>query len=405
MKKILVVWVFLSIVTLGCGRFSQPQTSTQNLTNLNPGNSGGGGAGGGGGGGGNSAPVFRVDQVVLNQFPLGSAPNRIAMAGDFAYIVNSISNNIERINVRTQTVTSPFAVLNNGSNPWDMAILGGFGFVTNYVANSVAVVDLSSGQIVTTIVAGANNDFNNPEGLAISDNGLIFVGNTEFNGGNVGPGFVTVINATTRTVVNKIPTHQKNPQFIFARGNTVYVVNSGQLGFDAGCQCFRPLTDGGVDIIDATTATTAVQPNFNIPIPLDPAFPLRGYPGGFGISPDGKKAYIGSNSGVLYKVDLENRLLMRGNTNPIFVTPNAADNLVNVKIDSKGIAWILSFNEDLAYILDQSTDLVQTPSISLNADVNLLEGPGDLAFFENGDFPDVYVIMSVSERLSAIITN
>lgn len=398
MKRLLTRFLATMIVVvsfgalLACGRTASPEEgSTQNFNpSPNPGN-----------------PTLTIT-TVFNLYGLGAFPNRIVSRGDNLFVVNSGSNSIQRINLTTGAVTNAFFTSPvAGANPWELLVRGSTGWVSNFVANTVDVLNMDTGALITSIAANGNGIFNDPEGLDMAANGLIFVANTDFDPAfNQGPGFVTVIDSATNQIVNQIPTSHKNPQYVVARGNTVYVVDSGEGIFDfGGCGCFRPLTDGAVDIIDANTARTATGVSNTIAIPLNPSQPLRGFPGSFAVTHDGHFAYLGSNSGVMYKIDLTSNTLLRDNVNPIDVTPDQTDNLVEVKTDPSGIVYILSFNQDGAYLLNTGNDTLNLPRISLDADPSNLEGPLDMAFRSNGNFADVYVLMSVSEQVSALITN
>lgn len=82
----------------------------------------------------------------------GVAANRVRVAGDHAYVVNSGENNIQRSPLSDLgAVDRPFAVLPVGSNPWDMAVAGELGFVSLFRANRVAVVDLKTGALLGEI--------------------------------------------------------------------------------------------------------------------------------------------------------------------------------------------------------------------------------------------------------------
>ena len=179
--------------------------------------------------------------------------------------------------------------------------------------------------------------------------------------------------------MNQIHTSQKNPQFVYARGNTIYVVNSGETQFDISCFCFLPITPGGIDIFDANQATSANAPNGNIAIPLTPSNPTYGFPGSMGILSNGL-AYLGSNAGIVFKVDLNSQTLLRGTDQPIIVTNDSSDNLINIGVDDQDLVYVLSFNEDRAYLLDTSQDIVANNFISLDSDPQCLRGSIRLGF-------------------------
>lgn len=82
----------------------------------------------------------------------GVAANRVRVAGEFAYVVNSGENNVQRSPLADLgAVARPFAALPVGSNPWDMAVVGELGFVTLFRANRLAVIDLRTGALLEEI--------------------------------------------------------------------------------------------------------------------------------------------------------------------------------------------------------------------------------------------------------------
>jgi len=180
---------------LGCGKTAEPQMGQFfDFPQFNP------------GGDPYSAQVF------LNLFGLGTFPNRITIEGNLAYITNSGSDSVQRINLSTNSVTNPFITLPQFSNPWELLVAGTIGYITNFVNDTVSVANLQTGAVTGTISSNANGDLNDPEGLDQAANGLIFVANADFDAQfNQGPGFVTVINPATNQIVNEIPTTQKKP--------------------------------------------------------------------------------------------------------------------------------------------------------------------------------------------------
>jgi len=105
--------------------------------------------------------IYRVD-LATSPFALtgkltstGLASNRVKVHRGLAYIVNSLSANLQRVDLATGKSELPFAVLPSGSNPYDIAITteGGrdLAWVTLLRAHAVALVDLATGKIVEMI--------------------------------------------------------------------------------------------------------------------------------------------------------------------------------------------------------------------------------------------------------------
>lgn len=116
--------------------------------------------------------VYRVDTstnpfTVQHRFAAtGLASNRIFVRDEYAYIVNSMSNNIQRITVADGSTRLPFAVLPVASNPFDMVItdssVGTFGWVTLLAQDDVAVIDFDTAEIID-LIGTAQNNFDNSD--------------------------------------------------------------------------------------------------------------------------------------------------------------------------------------------------------------------------------------------------
>ncbi|MBK8481899.1 MAG: hypothetical protein IPL40_12080 [Proteobacteria bacterium] len=110
--------------------------------------------------------VYRV------QWPAGTAPsatvlagtglanNRVVVHDGYGYVVNSLSNNLQRIDLRDGRSSQPFTVLPVGSNPYDLAIseepAGPRAWVTLFATNELALIDLRDGQVIERLGATAS---------------------------------------------------------------------------------------------------------------------------------------------------------------------------------------------------------------------------------------------------------
>ncbi len=85
-------------------------------------------------------------------FPLsaGAAPNRLLFHEGVLYVVNSLDNNLTRFDPSTGMLTSPFAPLPVGTNPWEMAAQGDTAYITGYLDDTVHAISLSGGGILAT---------------------------------------------------------------------------------------------------------------------------------------------------------------------------------------------------------------------------------------------------------------
>jgi DNA-binding beta-propeller fold protein YncE len=109
----------------------------------------------------------------------GLAANRVLVHDGAAYVLNSLSANLQRVDLTTGKSALPFAVLPTGSNPYDMAITkeGGqeIAWVTLLRHHAVALVDLATGKVVGLIRDEAGADGGTDLGAAdaeAADNGV-----------------------------------------------------------------------------------------------------------------------------------------------------------------------------------------------------------------------------------------
>jgi hypothetical protein len=112
--------------------------------------------------------LYRVD-VTASPFSVeagyaktGLAPNRVLVRGQAAYIVNSASNNLQRVDLSTGKSESPFAVFPVSSGPYDAVITdeaeGDVAWVTLQKSHQVALVLLSTGAVLQTLPSASAVD-------------------------------------------------------------------------------------------------------------------------------------------------------------------------------------------------------------------------------------------------------
>lgn len=93
--------------------------------------------------------VSTVDGKVTTDYSkTGLYPNRIVLANDRLFVVNSGDNNITAIDANTGKNLGTVAVFPAGTNPYDMAIHGDIAYVTGFATNSLFEVDLIRGEVV-----------------------------------------------------------------------------------------------------------------------------------------------------------------------------------------------------------------------------------------------------------------
>ena len=164
-----------------------------------------------------------TQNIVTLGSDIQSAPNQIIVQDTLALVVVSLTNEIQLINLTTET-TEAFISTGPSSNPYWMEVYDSrYLYVSLLLGDAVLKIDYVNRLVVDTIPVGTS-----PAGLAICDHKL-FVANSGFDFGTFqyDPGTVSVIDLTTDQVVATIPVGL-NPQTVLVdREHRVHVISTG----------------------------------------------------------------------------------------------------------------------------------------------------------------------------------
>ena len=342
-------------------------------------------------------PGNSLDEKVI---PAGLYPNRLGKFLDDVTVVNSGDDEIAPFDPNTLEFSSSRIELPQFSNPWEFSVnTSGIGLVTT-LFGGVYSFDASSGSIYPVSSDGFS-DFSSPNGVAISpsDQTRAWVTNanpisyfpTEF-----GPGWVSCIelDGHNGSVTNEIPTDWYNPQYVITDGDFVYVSCSGTIDFVPPDYVATALDNGGVHVIDARTNTIVESYDLG-----------KGGPGPMAITPSGKFLYIGSGvAGWLYKIDLENGIVLNDASNPIVIDDYDGTFVPFIEIDKSGLLATASFNTDTLYFMDSETG-EQNPfpffgPVKLHPDdETAFYGPQDALFINRNGRRGLVLLTSVVSSL------
>jgi YVTN family beta-propeller protein len=296
-----------------------------------------------------------ANAVTLRAFGTGSVPNDFDLVGDKGYLVNSTGNTLEIVDLNTMKDDGPPLFLgtdaNPAPNPMQSVVVGNKAYVSMLYSNEVAVVDLSSRSVVKRIPVGVA-----PTGMAAWNN-QVYATNTGFtwdpvkNVGNYAPGTVSVIDATTDTVLGTVDT-PLNPTVarVDAQGR-LHVSGTGNYGDQPGA-----------------VAVFRLKPD-SLPEPIG-ALALGGAPGAIVFSPTGFD-YVASALGGVMKYDPETLQIVRGADN-LITFPNITEGPVDMAVDTRGRIYAAFFGKDRLEILDSRTDTVA-------GEIEVGDGPEALA--------------------------
>ena len=182
-------------------------------------------------------------------------PNRVELTQEYAYVVNSGDNNVQKINLQTGA-TEALIFIGLSTNPYDIIIEGDFAYVSGGMSNKVYKIDLNTDEVVGSVNVGSN-----PAGMAVID-GKLYVGNTDYANYYANCS-VSIINLQTFSVINTIPT-EVNPQFLAVINDEIHISCGGDWGSITGKICvLDPDTEEITEIVEigGVTSNFAVTPN------------------------------------------------------------------------------------------------------------------------------------------------
>jgi len=167
------------------------------------------------------------DFAELGEYPQ-TAPNKMAFNDNFAYVVITYENRIQKIDLGTGSVRS-FIFLEDSAAPNDIFIANGFAYVSGNGTNKVYKINLAGEEVETSAVVGLA-----PQGLCVFGNAL-FVANTGFNMSDwsYAPGTVSVVALTDFSVIDTISV-DLNPANIAVVNNKIHVVCTGDYASVSG---------------------------------------------------------------------------------------------------------------------------------------------------------------------------
>lgn len=290
---------------------------------------------------------LKTDSISNHVTTLGVAPNQVVVKGSRAYVVNSLSSNIQIIDLTADT-TLGFINLAPGSNPWNMAFLDTqICFVTNFASNTLYKIDALNQTILDEFFIGQS-----PEGLYVM-NGKVYVCNTGFNPNDFsyGQGTVSVYDIQLDSIIAIINVG-KNPQ-------TIKKDYQGELNLV--CTGDYGSVEGAVYVIN---------PNTNS---VTDSILIGGTPNSVSIAWDGT-AYLSaggfSGNGLVYTYDGKTNTILRGKSNPILVGLGATD----VLTDKSGLGYVACFSSSTILKIDSAGNILKTYPVG--------DGPVSLSLYE-----------------------
>lgn len=170
-----------------------------------------------------SGTLSKVDTEtgeVNNTFvQLGTTPNLIDVGEEFAFVVNSGDNAVQKIDLTTgQTVSNIY--LEDSANPWYAKVDGNYLFVTGFFTNKLYKIDLTTEEIVAEAIVGEA-----PAGIEFYQE-KVYVTCTGGYMNNYVDSQVTVLTKDSLEMITTIPT-SLNPQYVNYYEGKIFVMCTG----------------------------------------------------------------------------------------------------------------------------------------------------------------------------------
>lgn len=292
-----------------------------------------------------STPVeitMLADRVTAPLFSTGAGPNDMEYGNNSLYIANSMDNTVVRYSLDGAVLAT--AQFPEASSPSYVALSGGTLWVVRNGDNTVTALDANDlaelpGQGFT--IDGGGAAFTGPSKPAVLG-GEVFVPRNQvatFAPTTYGTGMVSVLD-TVAGSQSGLSTTGLNPQFAATNqaSGMLYVTCSGDIQFDHDFMPF-PASDSFLERF----------PRINKD---DPAALNLGAIGAGRIALTGGAAYIGNSlTGNLYKADLEQWAVERGEDNPISLTSEFTFISDVAVVQGGDYLLATSFNTDELYVI------------------------------------------------------
>ncbi|MFQ6105214.1 MAG: YncE family protein [Candidatus Glassbacteria bacterium] len=276
---------------------------------------------------------------------LGDWPNDIVVRGDRAYVINSGSADMYVIDLLGDSLLSVID-LGEGNNPWSAAFYDDETmYVTNFLTNTVSKVDVSLGEVVSTIGVGVG-----PEGLLV-EGGLLYVANTGVAWPEYGDGTVSVIDLTTESVIDTVTVGKNAQDLVMDPQGELNVICTGDYATSFGT----------IYCVDSATGTVTDSV-------WTGGFPARAAITGLGFLYAAAGGWI--ENGEVYLHNTISNTLLHGSEDPITTGTTAMD----VAVCTEGYMYAVSFDSNTVSVYDIPDEYV--------TDYQVGQGPTAIALWE-----------------------
>ncbi len=272
-------------------------------------------------------------EVVTNAIATDDAPNDIAILGNRAYVVNSMSNNVQILDLATEQTLGTIEIL-KGMNPYYIVIENAQrAFVSNWLTGNVSLLDLESATETDTLTTGGV-----PQGLCVTSDRLFVTDiNLDLQNFTYGLGRLLVYSLTNLDFVDEIEVGM-NPQIVeLGPDGNLHVVCTGDFGG----------VTGQIYVVEPQSLT------------IEGTIDIGGSPGSLAFN-SSNVAYLGSvawaGEGWLLTYDAVTHQIIHGESNPLVLPSSAMD----VACGQDDHIFAVCFNTDQLIELDENDSIVQS---------------------------------------------
>ncbi len=140
--------------------------------------------------GGNGTPTGQlyvsgtVPSKALGSVATGSAPNSIATQGNYAYIVNSSSNNLQIFDISSPSNPIKLSSISTNSGPTSVYVTGRYAYVANQTGNSLQIFDVGNPFSPVSVITAGSLPLLNPQSVYVQGRyAFLTTGNLGVNSG------------------------------------------------------------------------------------------------------------------------------------------------------------------------------------------------------------------------------
>ncbi len=152
---------------------------------------------------------------MVGEASTGGSPSSVAVSGNYAYVVNTWSDNMMIYDVSSPSSPTLIATIATGNDPYSVAVSGNYAYVVNYYSDNMMIYNVSSPSSPTLIATIATERY--PRSVAVSVN-YAYVLNASSNNMMI----YDVSSPSSPTLIATIATGDRPLSMAFS-GNYAYV--------------------------------------------------------------------------------------------------------------------------------------------------------------------------------------